>query len=854
MIRPILRRVGALAALSAMSVLSACGGSSEPAYSIGGMAVGVNGPGLVLRNNGTDSLSVPATGGFTFATRLPGGASYAVTVTGHPAGQTCSVANASGVVAEVDVTQIAVACVAAEPPPPPAPGTYTVGGDVSGLRGTGLVLTYGNSSGSDDLAVTANGAFVFGVRVADGMPYAVSVATQPSAPTQNCTVANASGTVARANVANVLVTCADVGQPPPPTDQFTIGGRVNGLSASGLVLHNNGGDAITVQAGAGSFSFPGKVARGSGYHVTVATQPGSDPGNSQDCAITNGTGTANADVTDVEVTCGPMGPLAVRGVDPVAGATDVSRAVRPSFNFSSSVAPETVGAANLRLLAQGIEVEGARSVVDSRVTLTPARKLLPLTDYTFVADAGIGGRRGELLGAPVSSGFTTRDGSWRALNAVGRPEGGYSGYHVALPDAAGNLLVAWVDDSLHRIEAQRYDATTATWTGPASLFSITVGQATALQGGVDSSGNAVLVWRVSGGGSPEPGLWAVRFGADSQQWAAPQRIVAPTVGGAIADPRVAVGLHGHVAVLFGEVVAADVSRLFLTTSTTAAGAAWTAPVPVEAPDAPTGGLGETHVATSAAGETVVVWARRGFSAQPDSKAIWARRYLAGTALEAAAVISLDRGFSDAEPGVAVDVAGGVHVVWREVQSASAEPALYTYRARGGGWTAPTQLSLLGAGRTANLRIATHRGDTGPAATWVSWAVLGTSGRLNVAPVTGGVVGALHTLAEGLVGVASAGYASARLGVDPAGNVLAVWPTLAPSDAPPLAPPAEGSSISVARYSALRGVWTTQPELGSDAVLLPALDVTVSSVGDAVALWLGAGSGPTTRPLRLRRFE
>ena len=53
---------------------------------------------VVLQDNGGDELSLSASGGFTFATKLPAGAAYNVTVKTSPSGQTCTVANGSGTV------------------------------------------------------------------------------------------------------------------------------------------------------------------------------------------------------------------------------------------------------------------------------------------------------------------------------------------------------------------------------------------------------------------------------------------------------------------------------------------------------------------------------------------------------------------------------------------------------------------------------------------------------------------------------------------------------------------------------------------------------------------------------------
>lgn len=84
------------------------------------------------------------------------------------------------------------------------PSTYTVGGTVSGLTGTGLVL---QNNGGDDLGVAADGPFTFATALDDLSAYAVTVLTQPTSPNQTCTVSNGSGVLAGANVTNVAVDC-----------------------------------------------------------------------------------------------------------------------------------------------------------------------------------------------------------------------------------------------------------------------------------------------------------------------------------------------------------------------------------------------------------------------------------------------------------------------------------------------------------------------------------------------------------------------------------------------------------------------------------------------------------------------
>ena len=68
--------------------------------------------------------------------------------------------------------------------PPPLP-TYTVGGSVSGLQGTGLVL---QDNLGNDLSVLSSGNFVFTTAIATGGAYSITVKTQPTNPWQTCTV------------------------------------------------------------------------------------------------------------------------------------------------------------------------------------------------------------------------------------------------------------------------------------------------------------------------------------------------------------------------------------------------------------------------------------------------------------------------------------------------------------------------------------------------------------------------------------------------------------------------------------------------------------------------------------------
>ncbi len=100
-----------------------------------------------------------------------------------------------------------VACGGGGGASPPLITSFTVGGVVTGLSGSGLTL---RNNGGDDAAIAASGPFTFASSLRNGAAYSVTVAAQPSAPVQDCQVTNGSGTVRGADVTNVSVACTIV--------------------------------------------------------------------------------------------------------------------------------------------------------------------------------------------------------------------------------------------------------------------------------------------------------------------------------------------------------------------------------------------------------------------------------------------------------------------------------------------------------------------------------------------------------------------------------------------------------------------------------------------------------------------
>ena len=254
--------------------------------------------------------------------------------------------------------------------PPATYTSYTLGGSISGLTASGLVLADGTSTVAVPSGATS---FTFGGVVTSGAPYAISVQGQPSGLT--CSVANGTGTMPAADVTNVVVTCS--GQ------SYKVGGTINGLTANGLVLAN-GSDTLNVAAGTTSFTMPRAVASGGGYAVTVSSQP-----SGENCTVTNGSGTVTtSNVANIGVSCSASSNYTLSGT--ISGLTsgglvlanNGSATVGPfsantiSFSFGAVLTPGSSYAVTVQTTPTGLTCSvangsgnaGAADVSDVKVT------------------------------------------------------------------------------------------------------------------------------------------------------------------------------------------------------------------------------------------------------------------------------------------------------------------------------------------------------------------------------------------------------------------------------------------------------------------------------------------------------
>jgi Bacterial Ig-like domain len=676
----------------------------------------------------------------------------------------------------------------------PAPQTFTVGGTVSGLAGSGLVLQ--NNSG-DDLAISANGNFTFSGRLASGAAYDVSIKTQPANPHQLCVVANGSGTVAAANVTNLAVTCNVV------PSAFTIGGTVTGLTGS-VVLQNNGADDLVIGSN-GPFVFAAAMANGAAYSVSVKTQPGSPP---QVCSVSNASGTVGGThVTDVGVTCVKI--LAVTGTTPADNATGVARHPTIAIEFSAAIDPATVHDASITLASRSGSKKLTFATSGRQVTVTPVGNLLPVAQYTLAITPAVRGAAGEVLASTVTRTFKVRDGQWGTPALVQSATSGGLYAQVGF-DSSGNAIAVWSqgDGTNLKIAANRYVAGSG-W-GTASVVMPDGNQARALKLAVDVNGNAFAVWedylgagdsrvlaaRYSAGAGWSPELllganasasgpqvatdpmgnaiavWEEFDGAARSVWTKRYVVGAGWDAGALlamgsgttsADfmsPQIALDRQGNAVATWRQKAGLfhdGWARHYVI------GSGWGLPISIESEQS---SVNIVQIALDPNGNAFAVWAQG--TANFGHSSIWSNRYLAGSEWGQPTLLEQNDIAPGQAPALAVDAAGNAIVVWQHSDLSRTETDIWANRhVAGTGWTGADLIEKQNLGNANSAQVATD-----PSGNAIAVWKQSDGTRTNIW-ANRYIAGESWGLAQ-LLELEDGGALDPHVAVDADGNAFAIW--------------------------------------------------------------------------------
>ena len=554
-------------------------------------------------------------------------------------------------------------------PPPQGntpPSVYSLSGTVSGLNGT-LVLRL---NGATDVNVSTNGAVTLASSLANGVAYSVAVKTQPSSPTQQCDLANATGTVAAANVTNIIITCAavplmlasstpasgatSVTRDAPLTLTFS---TTIDASAASVALTGPAGDVATSTQVSGAqlvVTPTKKLAKLGAYTLTVDGVKG-----------TGGELLAAPVALGFEAADGSWSTPAVLATQ--AGDAGYARIAMDEKGNGLAVWAQTAGgsagiAANHWTAGTGWD--GPQRIDGN------AFKAASMPEVHFDHDGNALALWVQGTAFQNATWFNRFDasGTWSGAQQIssGKVDTAWPTFAF---DANGDALGLWENVGRTPPDADAFDYSPSSgWTGAA--FPTSSRAISSLHVCIDSTGRAQVVFTASNGSSTQvvakshvKGAWTgsvvlheVTGSVDSL------RIVCPATGGAVAawvGPE-AGAHHAHASWLTD--------------------AGWTAPGTL---DASTIGVSKLSLSSDATGNTLILWSQIGGAGAE----LWTRR--AGTDHLWSSALRIDDPAAGPaiEPEIALDAGGNGWAVWR-VSPAGKPSRISAARVRHGEFAAP----------------------------------------------------------------------------------------------------------------------------------------------------------------------
>lgn len=434
------------------------------------------------------------------------------------------------------------------------------------------------------------------------------------------------------------------GGPGPNAGIYAVGGTVSGLTGSGLVLQNNGGDDLSIGAD-GSFAFATRLADGGTYNVTVKTQA-----SDQSCAVTNGVGTiAGADIANVTVSCKARNWTGAAQV-----ITDDSSGVK------EAVHP-----------AVAVDAGGNTIVVWEQFT----------------------GGRTDIF----ANRYRVATKTWGTPTAIETDNAGNALRPRIAIDPDGNAVVVWYqsDGTRTRIFANRYSAAADTWSTPTRLDLDHPGSATSPEIAVDTIGNATAVWTQPSDNGVHTQIWTNRTTASI--WGTAVRI--DSQNSDAASPQIAVGALGYPVIVWVQ----DTGGLYRIWANRYTGInfAWSGAELVD-PGVYSGHSEFPSIAVDADGNAIAAWQ---WSNGP-AGLVYARRYNATTHLWGPTQsLPLDTGFARLAQ-VAMDPNGNATVSWQQADS-TPRSRLWARRfnAATQAWDTATRIETSSAGNALFQKVA-----------------------------------------------------------------------------------------------------------------------------------------------------
>lgn len=497
---------------------------------------------------------------------------------------------------------------------------YGIGGIVTGAVNPGLTL---ENNGGDSLDVAGN-SFEFGTQLADGASYAVTVAEHPDQ--QLCSLVNASGVVAGADVDNVEVLCRYW--------------RTAALIESGS---------------AGAASSPRMAFDGDGNAIAVWQQ--SDGTNINIYANRYTASTASWGAEEL-IESGANGHAVAPqiAVDSAGNAIAVWSQDDGNYNIFANRYTASTGTWGTEEL---IESNNVGNTVSPQIAVDGNGNAIVVWQQSDGIDESIYANR-----------YTASTDSWGTAELI---ESGNNGQAVQAQiafDSAGNAIAVWRQSvgANSNIYSNRYTLGTG-WGGAELVATGDADNATRPQIAMDSNGNAIAVWRELSALGAKVSVYASRYTASTDSWGTEELLESSDDGHAF-DPQIAIDDDGNGVAVWWQFDSANIRHIY--TNRYTPGAGWGTEERIESSDDENANY--PQIAIDDEGNVIAVWSQ---SDSANSNLLYANRYTANTGSWGTEAPIGNGNGNVIQAQIAIDGDGNAMAVWR--QSDGTHQSIYANR-------------------------------------------------------------------------------------------------------------------------------------------------------------------------------
>jgi uncharacterized membrane-anchored protein len=397
-------------------------------------------------------------------------------------------------------------------------------------------------------------------------------------------------------------------------------------------------------------------------------------------------------------------------------------------------------------------------------------------------------------------------------------------------DGSGNAIAVWhqSDGTKMNIYANRYTASTGTWGTEELIESSNVGHAIAPQIAVDSTGNAIAVWRQDVG---DINIYANRYTASTGSWGTAELIESNSVGNTVS-PQIAVDSTGNAIAVWQQSDGIDES--IYANRYTASTDSWGTAELIESGN--NGQAVQPQIAFDSAGNAIAVWSQ----SDGGLSNIYSNRYTAGAGWGTAELIATGDADNADRPQIAIDSNGNAIVVWRELSALGAKVSIYAsrYTASTDSWGTEELLENSDDGHAFDPQIAIDDDGNGVAVWWQR-----DSANLRHIYSNRYTPGAGWGTEERIESSDQGHSHYPEIAIDDEGNVIAVW---SQNDL------VSSGLLYANRYTANTGSWGTEGPIGNGNGSVLQAQVAIDGDGNAITVW--RQSDGTYLSIYANRFE